>query len=63
MNECCDYWEIGIDELVRCIDGEQERNPHTKYTPFNYCPWCGMKREKVVYDKTESLIRDLNSKY
>jgi len=63
MNECCDYYRIGVDEINRYLFFEQGRNPANKFKgkPFNYCPWCGQNREDIIYDSAEKLKADLDS--
>ena len=49
--DCCEYYQKGLDELNRIIITEQARNPKNMYKgePFKYCPWCGKYTEFVKY--------------
>jgi hypothetical protein len=45
--ECCKDWEIQIHKINAPIILQCLRTGRTTYDglPFQYCPWCGNKRE------------------
>jgi len=58
VNDCCEYYQEGMDAVNAPIHLLAARNPDQRHypgKPFEYCPWCGAKTKK------EDIFNDIAS--